>query len=81
IEELEPTRRGLYAGAVGYLGFTGNLDAAINIRTILFDGKKAYVQAGGGVVADSDPTKEYWETVQKAQGMMAAIDWAERGLT
>ncbi len=80
IEELEPTRRGFYAGAVGYLGFTGNLDAAINIRTILFDGRRAFVQAGAGIVADSDPAREYWETVQKARGMMAAIDWAERGL-
>jgi anthranilate synthase component 1 len=79
IEELEPTRRGLYAGAVGYLGFTGNLDAAINIRTILFDKRTACVQAGAGIVADSDPAKEYWETVHKAQGMMAAIDRAEAG--
>jgi anthranilate synthase component 1 len=80
IEELEPTRRGLYAGAVGYLSFTGNVDAAINIRTILFEGKKAYVQAGAGIVADSDPAKEYWETVHKAQGMMAAMDRAELGI-
>jgi anthranilate synthase component 1 len=80
IEELEPTRRGLYAGAIGYLSFTGNVDAAINIRTILFDGKKAYIQAGAGIVADSDPAKEYWETVHKAQGMMAAIDRAEEGI-
>jgi len=80
IEELEPTRRGLYAGAVGYVSFTGNVDAAINIRTILFEGKKAYVQAGAGIVADSDPAKEYWETVHKAQGMMAAMDRAEQGI-
>jgi anthranilate synthase component 1 len=80
IEELEPTRRGLYAGAVGYLGFTGNLDAAINIRTILFDGRTAYLQAGAGIVADSDPAREYDETVQKARAMMAAIDRAEEGL-
>jgi anthranilate synthase component 1 len=80
IEELEPTRRGLYAGAVGYLSFTGNLDAAINIRTILFDGRKAYIQAGAGIVADSDPAREYGETMHKALGMMAAIDQAERGL-
>jgi len=80
VEELEPTRRGLYAGAVGYLSFTGNVDAAINIRTILFDREKAYVQAGAGIVADSDPAKEYWETVHKAQGMMAALDRAEQGI-
>ena len=80
IEELEPTRRGLYAGAVGYVSFTGNVDAAINIRTILFEGKKAYIQAGAGIVADSDPAKEYWETVHKAQGMMAAMDRAEQGI-
>ena len=80
IEELEPTRRGLYAGAVGYLSFTGNLDAAINIRTMLFDNNRAFVQAGAGIVADSDPAREYAETVQKAAAMMAAIDWAERGL-
>ncbi|PIU84161.1 MAG: anthranilate synthase component I, partial [Elusimicrobia bacterium CG06_land_8_20_14_3_00_38_11] len=61
IEELEPTKRGLYAGAVGYFDFNGNMDFAINIRTIIMKGKKAYIQAGAGIVADSVPEKEYEE--------------------
>jgi anthranilate synthase component 1 len=80
IEELEPTRRGPYAGAVGYFSFSGNLDACINIRTIVVDGDHAYVQAGAGIVADSDPHTEYQETVNKARAMIAAIELAEKGL-
>jgi anthranilate synthase component 1 len=80
IEELEPTRRGPYAGAVGYFGFTGNLDTCITIRTVLVKGSQAYVQAGAGIVADSKPEREYKETQNKAAGMIEAIRLAERGL-
>ncbi|HMO52095.1 MAG TPA: anthranilate synthase component I [Kiritimatiellia bacterium] len=73
IAELERTRRGPYAGAVGYFGFGGNLDSCITIRTVLLDGKKAYVQAGAGIVADSVPEAEFEETRNKARGMMNAI--------
>ena len=67
IEELEPTRRGPYAGAVGYVSFTGNLDTCITIRTILFSRGMAFIQAGAGIVADSDPEREYEETMNKAR--------------
>lgn len=80
IEELEPTRRGPYAGAVGYFSFSGNLDTCINIRTILIKDRVAYLQAGAGIVADSDPAREYEETVNKAKAMVTAIEFAERGL-
>jgi anthranilate synthase component 1 len=80
IEELEPTRRGPYAGAVGYLSFSGNMDMCINIRTIVISGHQAYVQAGAGIVADSDPQREYEETCNKARAMMRAIELAEQGL-
>jgi anthranilate synthase component 1 len=80
IEELEPGRRGPYAGAVGYFSFSGNMDTCINIRTILIQPPMAYIQAGAGIVADSDPQKEYEETVNKAKGMVTAITMAEKGL-
>ncbi len=80
IEELEPTRRGPYAGAVGYFGFSGNMDTCITIRTIVIRDGVAYIQAGGGVVADSDPAAEYQETVNKAKAMMRAVEMAEKGL-
>ncbi len=80
IDELEPTGRGLYGGAIGYISFSGNLDACIAIRTIVVDQGVAYIQAGAGIVADSNPESEYDETVNKAQGMVAAIDMAEKGL-
>ena len=80
IEELEPSRRGPYAGAVGYFSFSGNMDTCINIRTIVIRGKKAYIQAGAGIVADSEPSREYDETCNKARAMMAAVEMAERGL-
>ena len=80
IEELEPTRRGPYAGAVGYFSFSGNMDMAINIRTVVIKGRQAYIQAGAGIVADSDPEREYDETCNKAGAMMKAIELAERGL-
>lgn len=80
IEELEPTRRGPYAGAVGYFGFSGNMDTCITIRTLVVKDNVAYIQAGGGVVADSVPALEYQETVNKAKAMMRAVEMAERGL-
>lgn len=78
IAELEREARGAYAGAIGYLGFSGNMDTCITIRTILFREGKAYVQAGAGIVADSVPEKEYEETVNKAKGMLSAIRKAEQ---
>jgi len=77
IEELEPTRRGLYGGIVGYFGFGGDLDTAIAIRTALIRDGVAYVQAGGGIVADSDPAAEEQETLNKAAAVLAAIASAE----
>ncbi len=76
IDELETTQRGLYGGTVGYLAFDGNMDTCIAIRTVLFRNGKAYVQAGGGVVADSDPKKEYAESKNKAYAMLKAIERA-----
>jgi anthranilate synthase component I len=73
IAELEKSRRGPYAGAVGYFSFNGNLDSCITIRTLILDEGKAYVQAGAGIVADSDPQKEYEETQNKARGMFKAV--------
>ena len=73
IAELEHTRRGPYSGAVGYYGFGGSLDSCITIRTVMLDGRKAYVQAGAGIVADSVPSAEFEETCNKARGMMNAI--------
>ncbi|MBU4457279.1 MAG: anthranilate synthase component I [Candidatus Omnitrophica bacterium] len=80
IDELEKTRRGPYAGAVGYFSFSGNLDTCINIRTIVVKGKDAYIQAGAGIVADSVPSREYQETVNKARAMMRAIEIAREGV-
>ena len=80
INELEPTRRGLYAGAVGYLDFAGNLDFCIAIRSILLEGGKAYIQSGGGIVADSNPTAEFEETRDKARAMIRALELAQAGL-
>ncbi len=79
IEELERTKRGPYAGLVGYFSFSGNTDTCINIRTILVKGKTAYVQVGAGIVADSNPEKEYQETLNKARGTLKAIETAENG--
>ena len=73
IAELEPAQRGPYAGAIGYFSFNGNLDSCITIRTALLDGEKIYVQAGAGIVADSDPQKELEETQNKARGIVKAI--------
>ena len=80
IDELEPTRRGPYAGAVGYFGFSGSMDTCITIRTLVIKDGKAYIQAGGGVVADSVPALEYQETVNKAKAMLRAVEMAEQGL-
>lgn len=77
INQFEKSKRGTYAGAVGYFGFDGNLDSCITLRTIVLKDGKAYVQAGGGVVADSTPEGEYQETVNKAMGMMRAIERAK----
>ena len=80
IDELEPTRRGPYAGAVGYFSFSGNMDMCINIRTVVIKKHQAFVQAGAGIVADSNPEHEYEETCNKARAMMKAIELAEGGL-
>jgi anthranilate synthase component 1 len=80
IGALEPTRRGLYGGAVGYLDFAGNLDFCIAIRTITMRGQHADVQAGAGIVADSEPAAEYEESRDKARAMLQALEMAEGGL-
>ncbi|HLH77418.1 MAG TPA: anthranilate synthase component I [Candidatus Binataceae bacterium] len=76
ISELEGSRRGVYAGAVGYFSYTGNMDTAIALRTMLVQNGQVYIQAGGGVVADSDPAAEYEESVNKARAMMGALQAA-----
>jgi len=77
IAELERYDRGPYAGAVGYISFSGNVDTCITIRTVVINGRRAYIQAGAGIVADSQPAREYEETLNKARGMLRAIDMAE----
>lgn len=79
IEELEPTRRGVYAGIIGYFGFTGNMDTCITIRTILVHNGATYVQAGAGIVADSQPEKEYEETINKAKALLETLMLKEVG--
>jgi anthranilate synthase component I len=76
IEELEPTRRGIYGGSVLYADFAGNLDSCIAIRTLLMQGKKAFLQAGGGIVADSDPEREFEESMNKAKAVLRAVEAA-----
>ncbi len=80
IEELEPVRRGLYGGSILYADFAGNLDSCIAIRTILMQDKKAYLQAGAGIVADSVPESEYQESLNKAQALLKAVELARAGL-
>jgi anthranilate synthase component I len=79
IAALEPTRRGIYAGAVGYVDFAGNLDFCITIRTVVMTGGKAYIQAGAGIVADSNPAAEYEETRDKARAVVRALELAQQG--
>jgi len=76
IDELEPTQRGPYGGAVGYVSYSGNLDSCITIRTIVCHGPRASVQVGAGIVADSDPKTEWLETCSKGQGMLLALRMA-----
>jgi anthranilate synthase component 1 len=80
IRELEPSGRGLYAGAVGYLDFAGNLDFCIAIRTVIMSKGHAYVQAGAGIVMDSNPAAEYEETRDKAKALLRALELAQAGL-
>jgi anthranilate synthase component 1 len=77
VEESEPTRRGPYAGAVGYFSYNGNADFAITIRTLVADGDRCFIQAGGGIVADSVPEKEWFETEHKARALMKALELSE----
>jgi anthranilate synthase component 1 len=79
IEEIEPSRRGIYGGAVGYVSYTGNLDLAIAIRTLVTLGETIYVQAGAGIVADSVPAQEHLECVNKARAVLSAVEVARRG--
>jgi anthranilate synthase component 1 len=79
IDELESTRRGVYSGAIMYLDFSNNLDSCIAIRTLVVKGDKGYIQAGGGIVADSIPEAEYMETVNKSRALIRAIQLAQRG--
>ena len=78
IDELEPVKRGVYGGAGGYLAWNGNMDTAIAIRTMVLKGGVGYVQAGGGIVADSDPESEYQESVNKAKALVRAAEEAVR---
>lgn len=79
IDELEPEKRGAYAGSVGYFGFSGNMDFCITIRTFVMQGKDLWVQAGAGIVADSDPEKEFEETINKSLALRRAVELAEKG--
>ena len=78
IDELENKKRGLYGGTVGYFGYNGDMNTCIAIRTILYRNGKAYVQAGAGIVADSDPEKEFAETTHKAGAMLNALKEARK---
>ena len=80
IEELEGTRRGPYAGAVGYIAYDGTMDTCITIRTITMQGNCCNLQAGGGIVADSEPTYEFNESLNKARALAVAVEQAEQGL-
>jgi anthranilate synthase component 1 len=80
IEEMEPTRRGAYGGAVGYFSFSGNMDTCITIRTFVIKGNKVYIQAGAGIVADSDPEREYHETVNKVKALIQAVEVSRAGI-
>jgi anthranilate synthase component 1 len=80
IEALEGTRRGPYGGAVGYFSFDGSMDTCITIRALIMQGDRLFLQAGAGIVADSDPATEYEETLSKARALAVAIRYAEQGL-
>ena len=80
IDELEPVRREVYGGAVGYFSFSGNMDLAIAIRTLVIKDGRLHLQAGAGIVADSDPAAEWQETVNKAMAVVKAIETVEEGL-
>jgi len=79
IDELEPVRRGAFGGCVGYIDYSGNMDTAITIRTIIVKDGQVYLQAGAGIVADSDPEAEYEECVNKGRALVQAIDLAREG--
>ena len=79
IDELEPTRRGIYAGAILYLDFSGNVDSCIGLRTLVAKGGRVYIQAGAGIVADSVPEREYEETLTKARALVKALEIAQSG--
>jgi anthranilate/para-aminobenzoate synthase component I len=74
IDELEPVKRGPYTGSVGYISFSGNMDLNIVIRTFVIKGEMAYVQVGAGIVADSEPEKEYYETLKKAEALIKTLE-------
>jgi anthranilate synthase component 1 len=78
IEALEPAKRGPYGGCIGYISFSQDIDTCITIRTIVIKGKKAYIQAGAGIVADSDPATEYTETVNKVKAQIKALELAHQ---
>jgi anthranilate synthase component 1 len=81
IEELEPDKRGIYSGAVGYIGWNGNMDTAIAIRTALITGNELFIQVGAGIVADSVPANEWQETMNKGRAMFRAVAMASSGLS
>ena len=81
IDELEPVKRGVYGGAMGYLGWNGNMDMAIAIRTAVIKDNKLFVQAGAGIVADSQPALEWEETLSKARAIVKAVQLAENALS
>ena len=80
INDLEPFRRGIYSGAIGYFDFTGDMNTCIAIRTMVMKDNIVYFQSGAGIVNDSDPEKEFKETINKAKAINSAIDLAENGL-
>ena len=80
INELEDNKRGIYGGAIGYLGFTGNMDTCIAIRLAYAKNGKVFIRSGAGIVADSEPEKEYQECINKAKAVMTALEMAEGGI-